>query len=61
MISLSDEQTEMLRAATATMSVGEQHQFLTDFGAAHTREKFLSAIRASAVEAVGFLVIDALH
>lgn len=30
-------------------------------GAAHAAEKFFCPIRASAVEAISFLVIDALH
>jgi hypothetical protein len=34
---------------------------MPDLGAAHAAEKFLCPIRASAVEAVGFLMIDALH
>jgi len=34
---------------------------VTDLRAAHTAEKFLCPIRASAVEAIGFFVIDALH
>jgi hypothetical protein len=31
------------------------------FGAAHAAEKFLCPIRASAVEAIGFFVIDPFH
>ena len=31
------------------------------FGAAHAAEKFFCPIRTSAVEAIGFFVIDALH
>jgi len=34
---------------------------MSDLGTAHAAEKFLCPIRASAVEAVGFLVVDALH
>jgi hypothetical protein len=34
---------------------------VADFSAAHPREKFLCPIRASAVEALGFLMIYALH
>ena len=32
-----------------------------DLRAAHAAEKFLRPIRASAVEAIGFLVVDPLH
>jgi hypothetical protein len=31
------------------------------FGATHPAEKFLRPIRASAIEAIGFFVINALH
>ena len=34
---------------------------VADLGAAHTAEKFLGPIRAGAVEAIGFFVIDPLH
>jgi hypothetical protein len=34
---------------------------VTLFRPAHTAEKFLGPIRASAVKAIGFFVIDALH
>jgi hypothetical protein len=34
---------------------------VADFGAAHTAEKFLGLIRASAVQWISFLVIDPLH
>jgi hypothetical protein len=34
---------------------------MADFGAAHAAEKFLRPIRASAVMAVGFLMIDPTH
>jgi hypothetical protein len=34
---------------------------MTLFGATHAAEKFLCPIRARAVKAIGFFVIDALH
>ena len=34
---------------------------MAGFGPAHTAEKFLCPIRASAVKAICFFVIDALH
>jgi hypothetical protein len=34
---------------------------VADLGAAHTAEKFLCPIRASAIETIRFLVIDTLH
>ena len=34
---------------------------VADLGAAQAAEKFLRPVRASAIIAVGFLVIDALH
>ena len=34
---------------------------VSNLGATHAAEKFLRPIRASAVEAVRYLVIDALH
>jgi len=34
---------------------------VSDFRAAHTAEKFLCPIRASAVKAVSLFMIDALH
>jgi hypothetical protein len=32
-----------------------------DLRATHAREKFLRSVRASAVEPVGFLMVDPLH
>jgi len=42
--------TEQIRASDVMM--------VTDLGATHTAEKFLCPIRASAVQAAGFVVVD---